>query len=78
MPSCIYRKDQPDGLHGWCEHPDARKGDTCILNTGDECVIRVPVITSMQVTKDNLDRLRAFGYPANKALEKVLDIAESI
>ena len=40
MPGCRYWKDQPDGFHGWCLHPEAQPGDACILNTEDECLIR--------------------------------------
>jgi len=40
MPGCKYWKDQPDGFHGWCEHPEAQPGTPCVLNTGDECVLR--------------------------------------
>ena len=40
MPGCRFWKDQADGFHGWCEHPEAQPGTPCILNTGDECVLR--------------------------------------
>lgn len=39
-PSCKYWKDQPDGFHGYCKHPEARPGDACVLNYADECVLR--------------------------------------
>jgi hypothetical protein len=40
MVTCKFWKDQPDGFHGYCEHPEARPGDSCILNTEDTCLIR--------------------------------------
>ena len=40
MPGCRFWKDQPDGFHGWCQHPEAQPGTTCILNTEDQCVLR--------------------------------------
>ena len=40
MPPCRFWKDQPDGFHGYCQHPKAQQGDPCILNTEDECVLR--------------------------------------
>ena len=40
MPGCRYWKDQPDGFHGWCGHPEAQPGTPCILNTEDQCVLR--------------------------------------
>ena len=80
MPSCKFFKPMPDGCYGWCCHPAAQPGDQCIYNSGEDvdCIIREPIMTSMQLTKDTLDRLRAFGYPAEKALIKVLDIVESL
>jgi len=30
----------------------------------------------MQISKDTLDRLRRFGYPAEKAIIAVLEVAE--
>lgn len=33
--------------------------------------------TTIQVSRNNRDRLKAFGYPIDAALSKVLDIAES-
>jgi len=77
MPSCIFWKDQPDGFHGYCKHPEAQPGDSCILNTEDECVIREPVMTSMQVSKDTLEAIREYGYPAEAAVKKLLEIAAS-
>ena len=38
--ACRFWKDQPDGFHGYCQHPKAQSGDPCILNTEDECVLR--------------------------------------
>ena len=76
MPSCKFWIDQPDGFHSNCDHPEAH-GEPCVLNTEDECVIREPSMSSMQISKDSLERLRAFGYPAEKALIKVLDLVES-
>lgn len=75
MSSCRYWMDQPDGVHGFCKHPDAQPGDHCILNTGDECVFRSPVMTSMQISRDTLEALREYGYPAEKAVKKLLEIA---
>jgi hypothetical protein len=40
MPGCRHWKDQADGFHGNCHHPEARPGDSCILNTEEECVLR--------------------------------------
>jgi len=40
MLGCKYWMDQPDGFHGWCKHPEARSGETCILNTEDTCLLR--------------------------------------
>jgi len=40
MPPCRFWKDQPDGFHGYCQHPKAQSGDPCILNTEDECLLR--------------------------------------
>ena len=77
MPSCKFLRLQADGFHADCHHPEARPGETCILNTEDGCLIREPVITTMQLSKDTLDRLRRFGYPAEKALIALLEIAES-
>lgn len=69
-----------DGCFGWCKHPEAQAGEQCIYNSDEDvdCIIREPIMTSMQVSKDTLDRLRVFGYPAEKALIKVLDIVESM
>ena len=77
MPSCRFLVLQKDGFHADCHHPEARPGEPCTLNTEDECQIREPVITTMQLSKDTLDRLRRFGYPAEKALIALLDKAES-
>jgi hypothetical protein len=76
MPSCRFLKLQADGFHADCGHPEAR-GEPCILNTEDGCLIREPVITTMQLSKDTLDRLRRFGYPAEKALIALLEAAEA-
>ena len=40
MPGCRFWKDQADGFHGWCKHPEVQPGTPCILNTEDECVLR--------------------------------------
>lgn len=40
MPPCKFWKDQPDGFHGYCRHPEASQGSPCILNTEDECLLR--------------------------------------
>lgn len=76
MPSCKFLRLQADGFHANCGHPEAH-GEPCILNTEDECLIREPVITTMQLSKDTLDRLRRFGYPAEKALITLLEAAEA-
>lgn len=76
MPSCKFWKDQADGFHGDCGHPEAH-GEPCILNTEDECLIREPIITTMQISKDTLEDLRKHGYPAEKAVIRLLEIAES-
>ena len=39
---CIYWKDQEDGFLGYCLHPEARPGETCILNVVDDCRLRDP------------------------------------
>lgn len=57
MPSCRFWKTQPDGFHGWCEHPEAKPCTPCILNTEDHCVIREPTWTSIKVSHDTLLRL---------------------
>lgn len=76
MPSCRFLVLQKDGFHTNCGHPESH-GEPCILNTEDECQIREPVITTMQLSKDTLDRLRRFGYPAEKALIALLEAAEA-
>jgi hypothetical protein len=40
MPGCKHWKDQADGFHGNCHHPEARQGEPCILNTEDTCLLR--------------------------------------
>ena len=40
MPGCRFWKDQADGFHGDCKHPEAQPGTPCILNTEEECVLR--------------------------------------
>lgn len=35
-------------------------------------------MTSMQVSRDTLEALREYGYPAEKALIRLLEIAESL
>jgi hypothetical protein len=77
MPSCRFWKDQPDGFHGYCQHPEAPAGASCVLNTEDDCVLREPIITTMQISKDTLEALRAYGYPAEKAVIRLMEIAES-
>lgn len=76
MPSCKFFIFQEDGVHGWCKHPESQPCDTCILDENDECVLRKPIMTSMQVSADTLEALRGYGYPAEKAIKKLLDIAE--
>ncbi len=39
---CIYWMDQDDGFLGYCLHPEARPGETCILNDADYCRLRDP------------------------------------
>jgi|ADurb_Total_1013_FD_contig_31_1796752_length_439_multi_1_in_0_out_0_1 hypothetical protein len=75
MPSCKFLELQKDGFHANCIHPEARPGEACILNTEDECVLREPVMTSMQISKDTLEALRAYGYPAENAVIRLLEIA---
>lgn len=77
MPSCRFLVLQKDGFHANCDHPEARPGEPCILNTEEECLIREPIITTMQLSKDTLDRLRKHGYPAEKALIALLEAAEN-
>ena len=77
MPSCKFLRLQADGFHADCGHPEARSGEACVLNTEDECVIREPIMTSMQISKDTLEALREYGYPAEKAVIRLLEIAES-
>jgi hypothetical protein len=74
MPSCKFLRLQADGFHANCGHPEAR-GELCILNTEDECVLREPIMTSMQISKDTLEALRAYGYPAENAVIRLLEIA---
>jgi hypothetical protein len=77
MPSCKFWKDQADGFHGFCQHPEVRPGEPCILNTEDECLIRMPITTSMQISRDTLEALREYGYPAERAVIRLLEIAET-
>ena len=78
MPSCRFFKTLPDGCNGRCIHPEAQPGDMCIHNLGEDvdCVIREPVVTSMQISRDTLEALREYGYPAENAVKKLLDIAK--
>lgn len=40
MNLCKWWRDQPDGFHGWCYHPDVKQPpETCILNTEDTCIL---------------------------------------
>ncbi len=40
MPAtCRYWRDQKDGFHGNCCHPEAQPGESCLLNTEDKCVL---------------------------------------
>jgi hypothetical protein len=77
MPSCKFLQLQADGFHGDCCHPEAH-GEPCILNTEEECLIREPIITTMQISKDTLEALREYGYPAERAVIRLLEIAESV
>ncbi len=74
MPSCKFLRLRADGFHANCGHPEAH-GEPCILNTEDECVLREPIMTSMQISKDTLEALRAYGYPAENAVIRLLEIA---
>ena len=74
MPSCKFLELQKDGFQANCGHPEAH-GGPCILNTEDECVLREPIMTSMQISKDTLEALRAYGYPAENAVIRLLEIA---
>ena len=38
--ACRFWRDQPDGFHGYCCHPEAQTGDPCALNTEDTCLLR--------------------------------------
>jgi hypothetical protein len=76
MPSCKFLKLQADDFYGDCGHPEAH-GEPCILNTEDFCDIREPIITTMQISKDTLEELREYGYPAEKAVIRLLEMAES-
>ena len=76
MPSCKFFKIQADGYHGFCHHPEAQPGDTCILDENDECVIRKPILTSMQISVDTLEELREYGYPAEKAIRRLLELVK--
>jgi len=76
MSSCRFFKVGADGCHGNCLHPEA-SSEPCIYNSGEDvdCVIREPVMTSMQISKDTLEELRGYGYPAENAVKKLLEIA---
>lgn len=43
---CKYWKDQPDGYHGYCLHPEGYPGDTCILDIEDTCLLFEEVLKS--------------------------------
>lgn len=75
MPSCKFLKLQPDGFHGYCHHPEAQTVDACILDENDECVLRKPILTTMQISVDTLEDLREYGYPAEKAIQRLLQMA---
>lgn len=81
MPSCRFFKTLPDGCYGRCLHPEVQgqPDDGCVFNQSDVdfCYLREPIMTSMQLSKDTLDELREYGYPAEKALIKLLEIAKS-
>lgn len=74
-PPCKYWKDQADGLHGWCEHPQAGPGEPCILNSGEVCLLREEFSTTIQVSRRNRARLEMVAATANLAVEKLLDDA---
>jgi len=75
MPSCKFIKLQADGFHGYCGHPEAQPGDACVLNSGEECDFREPIMTTMQISRDTLEALREYGYPAEKAVIRLLEMA---
>jgi hypothetical protein len=70
-------KPMASGCYCYCIHPEAKPGEQCILNDGDECVIREPIMTSMQISRDTLEALREFGYPAEKAVIRLLEMTKS-
>jgi len=37
---CKWWETLPDGVHGRCLHPDNSTEEPCILNNGDECILR--------------------------------------
>lgn len=78
MPSCRFFKVMSDGCYGWCNHPEAKAGDQCVFNQAevDFCYLREPVMTSMQISKDTLEALREYGYPAERAVSRLLEIAQ--
>ena len=47
---CIYWKDQEDGFLGYCLHPEARPGESCILNVVDCCRFRDPPMAKVAVS----------------------------
>lgn len=69
MPSCRFWKDQPDGFHGYCTHPEAQPGTPCILNTEDSCLLYEERATksSIKVTHDTLLRLQRAMPEISKA-----------
>jgi hypothetical protein len=79
MPSCRFFKAGPDGCYGNCGHPEANH-EPCIYNSGEDvdCILREPVMTSMQISRDTLEALREYGYPAEKAVIRLLEIARSL
>ena len=79
MPSCKFWETQPDGVHGYCRHPEivGQSDDQCVLNNVDFCYLREPLLTSMQISKDTLEELREYGYPAEAAVKKLIEMAKS-
>jgi hypothetical protein len=61
MAACKYWHDQPDGAHGYCQHPEARPGETCSLNTAVTCVLREFVEVVPRDNEKNITPKAALG-----------------
>lgn len=68
MP-CKFWKDQADGFHGNCYHPEACQGEPCILNTEDSCTLYEEKATksSIKVSHETLLRLQRAMPAISKA-----------